>query len=55
MDHLLYFKPVKNHDAQADTSLIKLKIVLMNEEERTKNALDIYWVRQNKLSNSVDI
>ena len=45
-----------NHDAQADTSLIKLKIVLMNEREKTKkNALDIYWVRQNKLSSSVDI
>ena len=37
-----------NHDTQADTPL-------MNERERTKNALDIYWVRQNELSISVDI
>ena len=47
--------PAMNHDAQADTSLIKLKIVLMNERENKKNALDIYWVRQNELSISVDI
>ena len=45
--------PAMNHDAQADTSLIKLKIV-MNKIEN-KNALDIYWVRQNELSSSVDI
>ena len=25
-----------NHDAQADTSLIRLKIVLMNDREKTK-------------------
>ena len=47
---ILYFKPVMNHDA-----LIKLKIILMNERERTKDALDIYWARQNKLSSSLNI
>ena len=47
MDHLLYFRPVKNYDAQADNSLIQLKIVLMNDRESKKNASDIYWVRQN--------
>ena len=36
MDHILYFRPVMNHDAQAHTSLIKLKIIVTNERENKK-------------------